>query len=49
MYGKRKRRRGPKGHRRLIHKTWLDKRNRSQRLMESTGWPDRTVIHRGRC
>mgnify|MGYP003279335953 CR=1 FL=1 len=49
MYGKRKRRRSPKARRRLARKTWLDKRGRSQRLMESAGWPDRTVIPRGRC
>lgn len=47
MYGKRKRRRSPKGRRRIPRKTWVDKRGRSQRLMESAGWPDKAVIPKG--
>ena len=49
MYGRRKRRHSPKGRKRFHRKTWLDKRGRSQRLMEAAGWPSRTVVPKGRC
>ncbi len=49
MYGKRRHKRAPKARRRVPRKTWLDKRGRSQRLLERTEPPARYALPRGRC
>ena len=49
MYGKRRHKRAPKAHRRVPRKTWLDKRGRSQRLLERGELPAKCVFPQGRC
>ncbi len=49
MYGKRKRKRVRKARKRVPRKTWLDKRGRSQRLLERTEPPVRSALPWGRC
>lgn len=49
MYGKRRHKRTRRSHRRVPRKTWLDKRGRSQHLLERAEPPVRYALPWGRC
>lgn len=49
MYGKRRHKRARRARKRIPRKTWLDKRGRSQRLLERGELPAKCVFPRGRC
>ncbi len=49
MYGKRKRKHGRSTRKRIIRKTWLDKRGRAQQPMTSASWQDKTGSSKEWC